>query len=75
MLRKNAMQWPIEKGKNDKQWSNKKLYRKLKIEQQDSHLKPGRNSVGNIFLLRVVLLTVKDSTTSGLIIAFILERF
>jgi hypothetical protein len=29
----------------------------------------------NIFLLRVVLLTVKDSTTSGLIITFILERF
>jgi hypothetical protein len=44
---RNAMQWPIEKGKNDKQWSNKKLYRKLKIEQQDSHLKPGRNSVGD----------------------------
>jgi hypothetical protein len=28
----------------------------------------------NIFLPRVVLLTVKDSTTSGLSIAFILER-
>jgi hypothetical protein len=34
-----------------------------------------QNYTDNIFLLRVVLLTVKDSTTSGLIIAFILERF
>jgi hypothetical protein len=33
------------------------------------------NYTDNIFLLRVVLLTVKDSKTSGLIIAFILERF
>jgi hypothetical protein len=32
------------------------------------------NYTDNIVLLRVVLLTVKDST-SGLIIAFILERF
>jgi hypothetical protein len=30
-----------------------------------------QNYTDNIFLLRVVLLTVKDSTTSGLIIAFI----
>jgi hypothetical protein len=37
------MQWPIEKGKNDKQWSKKKQHRKLKIEQHESHLKPGRN--------------------------------
>ena len=44
---RNAMQWPIEKGKNDKQWSKKKLHRKLKIEQHESHLKPGRNSVGD----------------------------
>jgi hypothetical protein len=35
------MQWPIEKGKNDKQWSKKKLHRRLKIEQHESHLKPG----------------------------------
>jgi hypothetical protein len=42
------MQWPIEKGKNDKQWSKKKkLQRKLKIEQHESHLKSGRNSVGD----------------------------
>jgi hypothetical protein len=33
-----------------------------------------QNYTDNIFLLRVVLLTAKDST-SGLIIAFILERF
>jgi hypothetical protein len=26
---RNAMQWPIEKGKNDKPWSKKKLHRKL----------------------------------------------
>ena len=44
---RNAMQWPIEKGKNDKQWSKKKLHGKLKIEQHESHLKPGRNSVGD----------------------------
>jgi hypothetical protein len=31
------MQWPIEKGKNDQQWSKKKLHRKLKIEQHESH--------------------------------------
>ena len=43
----DAMQWPIEKGKNDKQWSKKKLHRKLKIEQHEPHLKPGRNSVGD----------------------------
>jgi len=30
-----------------------------------------QNYTDNIFLLRVVLLTVKDSTTSGLIIASI----
>jgi hypothetical protein len=41
------MQWPNEKGQNDKQWSIKKLHRKLKIEQHESHLKPGRNSVGD----------------------------
>ena len=33
----------------------------------------GTNYAYNIFLLRVVLLNVKDSTTRGLIIAFILE--
>ena len=38
---------PIEKGKNDKQWSKKKIHRKLKIEQHESHIKPGRNSVGD----------------------------
>jgi hypothetical protein len=36
-----------KKEKNDKQWSKKKLHRKLKIEQHESHLKPGRNSVGD----------------------------
>ena len=30
-----AMQWPNEKGQNDKQWSTK-----MKIEQHESHLKP-----------------------------------
>ena len=39
-----VMQWPNKKGQNDKQtyrqWSTKKLYRKLKIEQHESHLKP-----------------------------------
>ena len=35
-----AMQWPSEKGQNDKQWFYKKLYRKLKIEQHESYLKP-----------------------------------
>jgi hypothetical protein len=34
-----------------------------------------QNYTYNIFLLRVVLLNVNDSTTSGLIIAFILETF
>jgi hypothetical protein len=38
---------PIEKGKNDKQWSIKQLHRKLKIEQHESHIKPERNSVGD----------------------------
>jgi hypothetical protein len=32
-----AMQWPNEKGQNDKQWSTKKLHRKLKFEQHESH--------------------------------------
>jgi hypothetical protein len=36
-----------QKEKNDKQWSKNKLHRKLKIEQHESHLKPGRNSVGD----------------------------
>ena len=35
----------------------------------------GQIYTDNIFLLHVVLLTVKESTTSGLMIAFILERF
>ena len=42
------MQGPIEKGKNDKQWSKKKTTQKTsKIEQHESHLKPGRNSVSD----------------------------
>jgi hypothetical protein len=36
------MQWPNEKGQNDKQWSTKNLHRrKLKIEQHESNLKLG----------------------------------
>ena len=36
------------KGQNDKQTVvYKKLHRKLKIEQHESHLKHGRNSVGD----------------------------
>jgi hypothetical protein len=35
-----AMQWPNEKAQNDKQWSTKKLYRKLKVEQHKSNFKP-----------------------------------
>ena len=57
------------------------IYLGLSIFRQSSNLNHTlwnylvQNYTDNIFLLCVVSLTVKDSTTSGLIIAFILERF